>query len=117
MANQQTEDTYRNKMLLWKVLFVYIKVYIYDEKKKHSLKMKNQIRFSFFFLQTTFPKYGIFLVGSTMNGFGSDNSDVDLCLVVRQPDVIFRIEAMNHLQQIQKCLRGCGEYRKICKYL
>lgn len=26
MANQQTESTYRNKMMLWKYLYIYIKV-------------------------------------------------------------------------------------------
>lgn len=45
-----------------------------------------------------------------MNGFGSDNSDVDLCLLVRQSEAIQRNEAIAHLQQIQKCLRGCGEF-------
>ncbi|XP_043284893.1 poly(A) RNA polymerase gld-2 homolog A-like isoform X2 [Venturia canescens] len=81
IAHQQTESTFKNKMMLWKGLYFYIK--------------------------TTFPKYGLFLVGSTMNGFGSDNSDVDLCLLVRQTEMVQRIEAITHLQQLQKCLRGC----------
>ncbi|XP_076635181.1 poly(A) RNA polymerase gld-2 homolog A isoform X1 [Colletes latitarsis] len=82
MFNQQTETVYRNKMMLWRYLYVYIK--------------------------TTFPRYGLFLVGSTMNGFGSDNSDVDMCLLVRHTEMDQRNEAIGHLDQILKCLKRCG---------
>lgn len=34
-------------------------------------------------MQTSFPRYGIYLVGSTITGFGTNNSDVDMCLVTR----------------------------------
>ncbi|KZC14446.1 PREDICTED: poly(A) RNA polymerase gld-2 homolog A-like [Dufourea novaeangliae] len=81
MLNQQTETVYRNKMMLWRYLYVYIK--------------------------TAFPKYGLFLVGSTMNGFGSDNSDVDMCLLVRHTEMDQRNEAIGHLEQILKCLKRC----------
>nr|XP_033342902.1 poly(A) RNA polymerase gld-2 homolog A-like isoform X1 [Megalopta genalis]XP_033342903.1 poly(A) RNA polymerase gld-2 homolog A-like isoform X1 [Megalopta genalis]XP_033342904.1 poly(A) RNA polymerase gld-2 homolog A-like isoform X1 [Megalopta genalis]XP_033342905.1 poly(A) RNA polymerase gld-2 homolog A-like isoform X1 [Megalopta genalis]XP_033342907.1 poly(A) RNA polymerase gld-2 homolog A-like isoform X1 [Megalopta genalis] len=81
MLNQQTETVYRNKMMLWRYLYIYIK--------------------------TAFPKYGLFLVGSTMNGFGSDNSDVDMCLLVRHTEMDQRIEAIGHLEQILKCLKRC----------
>ncbi|XP_023289019.1 poly(A) RNA polymerase gld-2 homolog B isoform X2 [Orussus abietinus] len=81
MASQQTETTYRNKMMLWKHLYIYIK--------------------------SNFPKYGLFLVGSTMNGFGSDNSDVDMCLLVRQAEMDQRNEAVIHLDQVLKCLKSC----------
>ncbi|XP_012238563.1 poly(A) RNA polymerase gld-2 homolog A-like isoform X2 [Bombus vosnesenskii] len=81
MLNQQTEIVYRNKMMLWRYLYVYIK--------------------------TAFPKYGLFLVGSTMNGFGSDNSDVDMCLLVRHTEMDQRNEAIGHLEQILKCLKRC----------
>lgn len=49
----------------------------------------------------------MFLVGSTMNGFGSDNSDVDMCLLVRHTEMDQRNEAIGHLEQILKCLRRC----------
>lgn len=81
MLNQQTETVYRNKMMLWRYLYVYIK--------------------------TAFPKYGLFLVGSTMNGFGSDNSDVDMCLLVRRTEMDQKNEAIGHLEQILKCLKRC----------
>ncbi|XP_026674523.1 poly(A) RNA polymerase gld-2 homolog A-like isoform X2 [Ceratina calcarata] len=82
MLNQQTENVYTKKMMLWRYLYIYIK--------------------------GTFPKYGLFLVGSTMNGFGSDNSDVDMCLLVRHTEMDQRNEAVGHLEQILKCLKRCG---------
>lgn len=81
MLNQQTENVYTKKMMLWRYLYIYIK--------------------------TAFPKYGLFLVGSTMNGFGSDNSDVDMCLLVRHTEMDQRNEAIGHLEQILKCLKRC----------
>ncbi|CAL1688415.1 unnamed protein product [Lasius platythorax] len=81
ISNQQTEATYRNKMMLWKHLYIYIK--------------------------TQYPKYGLFLVGSTMNGFGSDNSDVDMCLLVRHTEMDQKYEAIEHLGQILKNLKKC----------
>lgn len=33
------------------------------------------------FNQKAFPKWGLFLVGSTISGFGADSSDIDMCLV------------------------------------
>ena len=81
MLNQQTAAVYRNKMMLWRYLYLYIK--------------------------SEYPKYGLFLVGSTMNGFGSDNSDVDMCLLVRHTEMDQRNEAIGHLEQILKCLRRC----------
>lgn len=59
--------------------------------------------------QLSFPRYGLYLVGSTMNGFGSDKSDVDMCLHVRHTEMDQRNEAVGHLEQMLKCLRGCGE--------
>ncbi|XP_069679891.1 poly(A) RNA polymerase gld-2 homolog A-like isoform X2 [Periplaneta americana] len=81
MIYQQTEDTYKKKMMLWKYLYIFIK--------------------------SSFPRYGLYLVGSTMNGFGSDNSDVDMCLLVRHAEMDQRNEAVGHLEQILKYLRRC----------
>ncbi|XP_046487826.1 poly(A) RNA polymerase gld-2 homolog A isoform X1 [Neodiprion pinetum] len=87
MTHQQTEATYRNKMMLWKYLYIYIK--------------------------TVYPRYGLFLVGSTMSGFGSDNSDVDMCLLVRHTEMDQRNEAIGHLEQILKCLKRCDFIEKL----
>ncbi|KAK0171655.1 hypothetical protein PV328_005080 [Microctonus aethiopoides] len=74
IANQQTDITYRKKIMLWKYLLIYLK--------------------------SLYSKYGLYLVGSTMNGFGSDSSDVDICLLVKSDESIERNEALYHLQQV-----------------
>lgn len=79
--NQQTETTFCNKMYLWKCLLVYIR--------------------------SKFPQYGLFLVGSTLNGFGSDISDVDMCLLLRNTEMDQKNEAIFRLEQILKCLKKC----------
>jgi len=54
-----------------------------------------------------------------MNGFGSDKSDVDMCLLVRHTEVDQRNEAVIHLEQMLKCLWRCGEscYDDVVSYL
>ncbi|KAK0180411.1 hypothetical protein PV327_006055 [Microctonus hyperodae] len=88
IANQQTDITYRKKIILWKYLLIYLK--------------------------SLYPKYGLYLVGSTMNGFGSDSSDVDICLLVKSDESIERNEALMHLQQVmiflqQRCVSDVFE--------
>ncbi|XP_058800109.1 poly(A) RNA polymerase gld-2 homolog A-like isoform X2 [Phymastichus coffea] len=77
--NQLTERTFCHKMYLWRYLF--------------------------FFIKTKFPQYGLYLVGSTLNGFGTDNSDVDMCLLVKEMVYDQRTEAIYRLGQIMSCLR------------
>lgn len=57
LVAQQSEDLYRKKILLWKHLYTSIKRY--------------------------FPRVGVYMVGSTIAGFGTDSSDVDMCIVDR----------------------------------
>ncbi|XP_014249186.1 poly(A) RNA polymerase gld-2 homolog A-like isoform X3 [Cimex lectularius] len=87
ITSQQTEETYRRKMGLWKCLYVYIKTY--------------------------FPKYGLYLVGSTMSGFGSECSDVDMCLLIRHVEVDQRSEAISYLSDIYKLLEHCDFVEKL----
>ncbi|XP_011703319.1 PREDICTED: poly(A) RNA polymerase gld-2 homolog A-like isoform X2 [Wasmannia auropunctata] len=79
IAHQQTETTYKKKMMLWKHLNTYIK--------------------------TIYPNYGVFLVGSTMNGFGSNDSDVDACLLVKHTELDVRCIAIEHLVEVLKHLK------------
>jgi poly(A) RNA polymerase GLD2 len=44
-----------------------------------------------------------------MSGFGSDKSDVDMCLLVRNAEVDQRNEAVVHLEYVLKHLRRYGE--------
>lgn len=61
------------------------------------------------------------MVGSTLNGFGSNVSDVDMCLHVRDTsNVDQRNEAIYRLGQIMGCLRRSGWSKfdfKLPKYL
>ncbi|XP_008207094.1 poly(A) RNA polymerase gld-2 homolog A isoform X3 [Nasonia vitripennis] len=82
--NQLTQSTFCHKMYLWRYLFGFIK--------------------------SRFPQYGLYMVGSTLNGFGSNVSDVDMCLHVRDTsNVDQRGEAIYRLEQIMMCLRRSGK--------
>ncbi|XP_077291148.1 poly(A) RNA polymerase gld-2 homolog A-like [Arctopsyche grandis] len=81
MDCQQTEDTFRKKMKLWRFLYVSIK--------------------------NMSSRYGLYLVGSTMSGFGADNSDMDLCLLVKhQEPGDSRSQALEHLNAIYHFIRN-----------
>lgn len=43
-----------------------------------------------------------------MSGFGSNDSDVDMCLLVRHTEMDQRNEAICHLGQVSKHLKHCG---------
>ncbi|CAG4955476.1 unnamed protein product [Parnassius apollo] len=81
IKSQQTEDTFRKKMNLWRYLYVTIK--------------------------SIFPRYGLYVVGSTMSGFALDNSDMDLCLYVRAlAHVEPRAHALLHLNYVLGYIRS-----------
>uniref|UniRef100_A0A336KST5 CSON013906 protein n=1 Tax=Culicoides sonorensis TaxID=179676 RepID=A0A336KST5_CULSO len=82
MANQQSEAMYTKKINLWKFLYLNIK--------------------------SQFPQYGLYMVGSTIAGFGTDSSDVDMCLVSKESPscVDLRANAVFILSNIQSFLRN-----------
>ncbi|NWS43810.1 GLD2 polymerase, partial [Probosciger aterrimus] len=53
-------------------------------------------------IQRIFPHSRLFLVGSSLNGFGTRSSDGDLCLVVKEEPVNQKTEARKILSLIQK---------------
>lgn len=59
-------------------------------------------------LQSKFPQFGLYMVGSTLNGFGTDDSDVDMCLIVRETAFDPRSDAVYRLNQIMSCLKRSG---------
>ncbi|NXE80143.1 GLD2 polymerase, partial [Cochlearius cochlearius] len=76
-------------------------------------------------IQLIFPQSRLFLVGSSLNGFGTRSSDGDLCLVVKEEpiptfffnfDVIFQVnqktEARHILSLVQKLFST-----KLCNYI
>ncbi|XP_046966727.1 poly(A) RNA polymerase gld-2 homolog A-like isoform X1 [Vanessa cardui] len=81
VKSQQTEETFRKKMNLWRYLYITIK--------------------------SIFPRYGLYVVGSTMSGFGLDSSDMDLCLYVRAlADLEPRAHALLHLNYILNYIKS-----------
>ncbi|XP_065511874.1 poly(A) RNA polymerase GLD2 isoform X3 [Caloenas nicobarica] len=53
-------------------------------------------------IQRIFPQSRLFLVGSSLNGFGTRSSDGDLCLVVKEEPVNQKTEARHILSVVQK---------------
>ncbi|XP_060579643.1 poly(A) RNA polymerase GLD2-A-like [Ruditapes philippinarum] len=59
-----------------------------------------------------FPYSGLYMVGSSMSGFATRTSDMDLCLMLSQQPIDGKREAIEILMAIQKCLRRCRFVRK-----
>ncbi|XP_027738305.1 poly(A) RNA polymerase GLD2 isoform X1 [Empidonax traillii] len=53
-------------------------------------------------IQLIFPQSRLYLVGSSLNGFGTRSSDADLCLVVQEEPVNQKTEARRILSLVQK---------------
>ncbi|NWZ05142.1 GLD2 polymerase, partial [Agelaius phoeniceus] len=63
-------------------------------------------------IQLIFPQSRLFLVGSSLNGFGTRTSDGDLCLVIKEEPVNQKTEARRILSLVQKLF--CT---KLCNYI
>ncbi|XP_072462531.1 poly(A) RNA polymerase GLD2 isoform X1 [Notamacropus eugenii] len=76
-----------------------------DLKKKELCRSQLQRE-----IQLIFPQSRLFLVGSSLNGFGTRSSDGDLCLVVKEEPVNQKTEARYILSLVQKhfCTRLSG---------
>ncbi|GFY55794.1 poly(A) RNA polymerase gld-2 homolog A [Trichonephila inaurata madagascariensis] len=60
-------------------------------------------------LSQIFPNCGLRVVGSSVNGLGTNSSDVDMCLVLASPvEIDQQTEAMHLLQCAQKLLNQCS---------
>lgn len=78
---QQTE-TYEKKVELWRDFFLCIKKCV-----RH---------------------YALYIVGSTMTGFGLDSSDIDMCLLLRPFSEDHRLDAVHQLHHIKNYLLKYG---------
>ncbi|XP_054434506.1 poly(A) RNA polymerase GLD2 isoform X2 [Pteronotus mesoamericanus] len=76
-----------------------------DLKKKELCRTQLQRE-----IQLLFPQSRLFLVGSSLNGFGTRTSDGDLCLVVKEEPVNQKTEARHILTLVHKhfCTRLSG---------
>ncbi|VUZ39938.1 unnamed protein product [Hymenolepis diminuta] len=59
-------------------------------------------------ISSVFENSRIYLVGSSLNGFGSDYSDADMCLVVTSQELQGKRDASAILQHIMTPLRKCS---------
>uniref|UniRef100_A0ACB8EQ43 Poly(A) RNA polymerase GLD2 n=1 Tax=Sphaerodactylus townsendi TaxID=933632 RepID=A0ACB8EQ43_9SAUR len=79
----------------------------YDLNKKELCRTQLQRE-----IQQIFPNSTLFLVGSSLNGFGTRSSDGDLCLVVKEEPINQKTEARHILSLLQKLF--C---RKLSSYI
>ncbi|KAK3878022.1 hypothetical protein Pcinc_017319 [Petrolisthes cinctipes] len=79
----------------------------FDKKIRLKEKIYKIIR------QNVMPKCRLYVVGSSLSGFGADCSDVDMCLMLTPYDMDQRTEAINILKFLQCELNNCGFFRKI----
>lgn len=59
-------------------------------------------------VSSVFENSKIYLVGSSLNGFGSDSSDADMCLVVSSKELQGKRDASAILQHLMTPLRKCS---------
>nr|CDS24360.1 poly(A) RNA polymerase gld 2 A [Echinococcus granulosus] len=67
-------------------------------------------------ISTVFPNSKLFIVGSSTNGFGWDESDVDLCLVI-SPEAVWRMGGNEEVLQKISSLLGRGSEVKECELI
>ncbi|KAK8770367.1 hypothetical protein V5799_013168 [Amblyomma americanum] len=60
-------------------------------------------------LRVIFPLCGLYVVGSSLTGFGSNVSDADMCLMLSQDQVDQRYQAMAILNHVARLLAKTGE--------
>ncbi|XP_053303966.1 poly(A) RNA polymerase GLD2 [Spea bombifrons] len=70
---------------------------IIDLKKKDVCRAELQRE-----IQQIFPQSRLYLVGSSLNGFGTRSSDADLCLVMKEEPINQKTEARHILSLLQK---------------
>jgi len=81
-CNVQTNDLFTKKMQLRQAIYTIIK--------------------------DVFPYCGLYVVGSSMNGFGGVKSDMDMCLMICQQEIDQHREAPEILRMIYRGLKKCA---------
>ncbi|CAG9772578.1 unnamed protein product [Ceutorhynchus assimilis] len=81
-SKSQKPETYEDKIQIWKELFLYIR--------------------------RCLTHYALYIVGSTMTGFGLNSSDIDMCLLIRPCTEDPRLDSLNQLHHIKNHLLKYG---------
>jgi hypothetical protein len=66
-----------------------------------KLRLRDMLYYS---LAPLFPVCGLYVVGSSLNGFGNENSDMDLCLVITNGELDQRTHAVSVLSAVKEAL-------------
>ncbi|XP_058824452.1 poly(A) RNA polymerase gld-2 homolog B-like isoform X3 [Topomyia yanbarensis] len=83
------------------------------QQTQHKFVQKIHLwRYLFMSIRKAFPRFSLYLVGSTISGFACDSSDVDMCLVCRSNTVPFdmRGEALFQLGQLKNYFMNISTY-------
>ncbi|VDM47624.1 unnamed protein product [Toxocara canis] len=59
-----------------------------------------------------FPMCGLYMVGSSLNGFGTDSSDMDLCLMISHRELNQQTDAMIVLEMVRGALMKVASIRE-----
>uniref|UniRef100_A0A6P4ECC4 Poly(A) RNA polymerase gld-2 homolog A n=1 Tax=Drosophila rhopaloa TaxID=1041015 RepID=A0A6P4ECC4_DRORH len=101
----------RNK---WEPLSLSIwRKFLEAQQTRHVYKTKMRLwRFIYTVAMTTYPRYGLYLVGSSISFFGSKCSDMDICMLAcTNPNIDPRMEAVYHLQLMRELLNRTNMFQ------
>lgn len=86
--------------------------FLASQMNEEDLKKKLKLRKCIFSVMTgAFPNCRLFIVGSSMTGFATKTSDVDMCLMISENEIDQRRDATVILSSIAKALRACSFVR------
>ncbi|KAL3090007.1 hypothetical protein niasHS_006459 [Heterodera schachtii] len=90
------------------VLSERIRDFHYNEDQTHAqLNRKLQLRDQLYYaISPIFPMCGLYIVGSSLNGFGTKRSDLDLCLMITNRDIDQRTDAVVVLSSVMRTLES-----------
>ncbi|KAI1729661.1 cid1 family poly A polymerase domain-containing protein [Ditylenchus destructor] len=79
------------------------------EQTEETLTRKLHLRDMLYYaISPIFPMCGLYIVGSSLNGFGNNKSDMDLCLMITNRDIDQRSDAVVVLSSIMRTLQTTG---------
>uniref|UniRef100_A0A914ZPF1 PAP-associated domain-containing protein n=1 Tax=Parascaris univalens TaxID=6257 RepID=A0A914ZPF1_PARUN len=64
------------------------------------------------YISQIFPMCGLYMVGSSLNGFGTNSSDMDLCLMISRDDLDQRTDALVILKMVAEALLNLKSIRE-----
>jgi poly(A) RNA polymerase GLD2 len=67
----------------------------------------------YYSVSSIFPRCGLYIVGSSLNGFGNSKSDMDLCLMITHLDLDQKTDAVIVLTTLMRALKGVDFISKL----